>query len=361
MFLNREKISLNPGFDEYRARELYRCVPVQETRDARIGPTELVSVLERKDPEFWTRQRVVDYVGELKKHGLVWTVQKGAVYRLPRGQDGFSERDLYAPMMDEIRSGWATEAGRDYHREHRFCEVVDTSEGGSRPDGSWRRPDITLIGGKEIPYLPGNFVDVVTFEVKRGITLIGVYEALAHQRAANFSYVVYWFPEIWGTPDRSAMVEIEAEARRCGVGVIVARQEDDYGCWQELVQPNRVDRDPQVIEGFLKTQCQPVLNGLLEWINRPPVEHPPIKGPPTDDDFKRLKLSNKEQAIARAIYDELKDGGKGWTYFRHALNAPVADTVIRKVRNAMRDKGFIRTSQGGGLYIRHSGEPHRTP
>lgn len=356
MFLYHNRITLETGFAEHRARELYRCVPVQETREDRIRPTELCALLKMQDPEFWTKERVDNYVAELKKHSLVWTVQKGSVYRLPRGQDTFTERDLYAPMMEEIKFGWATASGRNYDRVHRFREVLDTSEGGGRRDGSWRRPDITFVGGKEIPYLPGNFVDVVTFEVKKGINLIGVYEALAHQRAANYSYAVFWFPEIWGNPDSEALSEIEAEARRCGVGVILARQEDDYGRWQELVRPSRVERDPQVLENFLKSQCQPILDGLLAWINRPPVRHPPIKQPPTEADFEKLKLTELEKGAARDIYEELKTGGKGWTFFRRAFDRPLEDSVIRRVRDEMRDMGFIRTSQGGGLYIRYSGE-----
>lgn len=354
MFLIHHQVILSPGLEEDRAREFYRCVPVGETRDDRIGLTELLFTLRRQYGDFWTAEQRNRYFAELKKRSLVKAVQGGGVYRLPRNQDTFSEKNLYEPMKHEIETGWAKAAGHNYGGEHDFCEVVDTSEGGRRRDGAWRRPDLTLVGGREIPYIPGNFVDIVTFEIKKDIPLVGVYEALAHQRAANYSYVVYWFPEIWGKPDAEATAEIEAEARRCGVGVIVARQEDDYGCWDEIVHPRRIDTDPQLLENFLKNQCQPILNDLLEWINRKEVVHPPIKGPPTDEDFKKLTLSEKEKDIARAMYDELRNGNKGWTHFRRSLGSPLDDSVIRRVRNAMRDMGFIRTSQGGGLYIRHS-------
>ena len=136
----------------------------------------------------------------------------------------------------------------------------------------------------------------------------------------------------------------------------MARQEDDYGRWQERVQPSRVERDPQILENFLKSQCQPILDDLLAWINRPPVRHPPIMQPPSEADFEKLRLPKREQGVARDIYDELKTGGKGWTHFRRAFDKPLDDSVIRRVRNEMRDMGFIRTSQGGGLYIRHTEE-----
>ena len=354
MFLNGKRIEWSDGIEERRAREFYRCVPAGEKRDDRVGPSELLSLLRLQDPEFWSEEQRKRYYEELKHRQLVQGVQKGGVYRLPRGQDEFAERDLYGPMKQEIKDGWTKAPGRDFDPQHDFLRIVDTSQGGRRRDGSWKRPDLTLVAGREVPYLPGNYVDIFTFEVKKWIPLMGVYEAFSHQRVANYTYVVYWFPEIWGRPDPAAMAEIASEAQRCGVGVILAHQEDDYGRWRELVRPTRVETEPQVLEGFLKAQCGEVLNELLAWINRPPVKHPPIKQPPRDEDFEKLELSKREQEIAREVYEELKSGRKGWSHFRHALGRPLRDDTIRRVRDAMRDMRFIRTSQGGGLYVRHS-------
>ena len=355
MFLHHEQVELGDKFEEFRARELYRRVPVGETKEDRIRPTDLLHQLEQCDPKFWNQGQMRRYVEELKKKGLLQMVQGGGIFRSSRRQSTFSERHLYAPMITEIETGWVAASHHKYLGEHNFCEVLDTSEGGRRPDGSWRRPDITLVGGREIPYVPGNFIDVVTFEVKKDdLPLMGVYEAFSHQRAANYSYVVYWFPQIWGRPNPQRVAEIQAEAQRCGVGVILAGQEDDYGLWQELVRPKRIDPDPQVIEDFLTKQCSAIRDNLLTWINRGAVVHPPIEGPPTDEDFTKLQLSKEEQQIARAMYDKLRDSGKGWTHFRRSLASPLEDSVIRRVRNAMRDMGFIRTSQGGGLYVRHT-------
>ena len=354
MFLNAKRVEWSHGIEERRAREFYRHVPARETRDDRVSPSELLRLLQLQDREFWNEEQRKRYFEELKKRGLVKGVQRGAVYRLPRGQDKVAEKDLYSPMKQEIEEEWTKAPGRDFDRQHDFIRVVDTSQGGRRPDGFWKRPDLTLVAGREVPYLPGNFVDIVTFEVKKWIPLMGVYEAFSHQRIANYTYVVYWFPEIWGRPDAQAMAEIESEASRCGVGVILAQQEDDYGCWRELVRPRRVETEPHVLERFLKTHCRGVLDELLAWINRPPVKHPTIKQPPRHEDFEKLELSEADQEIAREIYEELKSGGRGWSHFRHALGRPIPDHTIKKVRDAMRDMEFIDRKQGGGLYLRHS-------
>ena len=122
----------------------------------------------------------------LQKHQLIGIVQGGGIYRLDRCDEDKKEADYYKPLMRELWLNWAEKRGREYHLRQRFLRVLDTSQGGRAAHGRWTRPDITLLGGKVLPYLPGKFLDVITFEVKLGMPIDGLYEALAHPTACEF-------------------------------------------------------------------------------------------------------------------------------------------------------------------------------
>ena len=264
--------------DEARVRELYRRVPVGEGDDNRVKRADLTKRLNADVGDgFWTDDNVGKFATLLKGHGLVGLDHRGrgqgwgAIYRVPRGTR--NEKDYYPPLAREIEQGWATEKGREYHRDGRFLRVLETAFLGKRvTGGKWTRPDITLIGGKVLPYLPGKHLDVVTFEVKHQadetkhpLDITGLYEALAHRTFGNFAYVIYVVPQK-NQLDEVQSARITVEATRTGVGVIYARQEDDFALWEETVEPVRHWPDPQKQHDFLTTQCEDILPDLAKWI-----------------------------------------------------------------------------------------------
>ena len=178
--------------DEEGVRAFYQEIPSGGGRENTIGPVVLREKLGIEKPEFERRKKT------LQDYGLIATVQGGGIYRLPR--DDGSEISYYKPIRRELELYWAEQPKREYHLRQRFLRVLDTHHGGARPDGRWARPDATLIGGKVLPYLPGKFLDVITFEVKLGMPVEGLYEALAHRRRANFAYVICVYPEHWDPP-----------------------------------------------------------------------------------------------------------------------------------------------------------------
>ena len=206
--------------DEAEVRAFYRALPSEGGRDNTIGPVVLREALGFSKATFNRCKKT------LQDFKLIGTVQGGGICRLPRGE--YAEVRYYGPIMRELELHWAEQRKREYHLRQRFLCVLDTHHGGAARHGRWARPDVTLLGGKVLPYLPGKFLDVVTFEVKLGVPVEGLYEALAHRRRANYAYVMCICPEHHGTPDPVEQAALVAEATRQGIGVILVRQEDDF-------------------------------------------------------------------------------------------------------------------------------------
>jgi hypothetical protein len=62
--------------------------------------------------------------------------------------------------------------------------------------GPWTIPDVVSIAVQQLTQLPGEFIEVVTFEIKpsHNVTALTVYEAFAHPRSATHAYVVLHVP-----------------------------------------------------------------------------------------------------------------------------------------------------------------------
>lgn len=173
-----------------------------------------------------------------------------------------AERDLYAPMAEVIRSRWA----QDYRLDSHIVEI--TAQQGARPTGGrWTRPDITVASYKTFAYVPGKHFDLITFEIKPHDTLdvTVIYEALAHRRAATRSYALIHIPDNKLDELKTVLGEVESEAKRFGVGLVVASKPDDYDTWEELVEAVRHEPDPERLNDFL---AQQVSQGFREQVVR---------------------------------------------------------------------------------------------
>lgn len=250
-----EEEGLTPE-EERQLRECFGAIPPNGS----IGGGQLPDGSER-------------YLRILTRHGRV-SVGRGRGGSVSRvAHEVNREKDLEVPMCHEIETRWAARPPRHYTREGNFCAAQITARKGRRKTGPLSRPDITLLGGRAYPNLaPARTVDVVSFEIKRGIQLGGVYEALAHQRAANLSYLICYFPETWKLEDDDTqrhLIATEREAARLGIGFILARREDDFLAWDERVPPIRTTPDPEYLNQFLTEQIDSsLLHKLREWLNR---------------------------------------------------------------------------------------------
>ncbi|WP_438039651.1 hypothetical protein [Sorangium sp. So ce128] len=181
----------------------------------------------------------------------------------PPQEDWEREKSLYAPMAKVIGESWVAAAGFDNH------VIQVTAQQGSRyTGGKWSRPDLAVATLSTYPYIPGRHFDVITFEIKTsdGLDVTSVYEALAHLRSATRSYVLAHVPAERAKQLESHLDEIFAEAKKHGVGVIIAGKPDDYDTWEEVVDPVRADPDPRRLNEFLAKQfTKDQLEQLAKW------------------------------------------------------------------------------------------------
>lgn len=316
-----------------RARLVYRHVPTDARH--RVSEERLIRALASGQAE---ERQVEESLQELRDTGLVECTGGGFLKRTP--QIELKETHLYAPMKSEIENEWATQPGHNYYpAPQRFVRVFANTGG----DGHWERPDLTLIGGKTLPFIPGKFLDVITFEVKFWEdALKGLYEALAHRRRATYSYLVFfppnksqdkpnkpkgavpWVawetdgPEPWDPEkereDRERLRKIIDEALRSNLGVIFAAQEDDCSTWKELVSPIRHSPDPELLHDFVltlidrptdrKTDRYEERSALRNWLEASSFEDL------TDSELDALELRSELRETAKEFYREVPSVSK---------------------------------------------------
>jgi hypothetical protein len=252
---------------------LMQLVPAE----AAIGNTNLLRQLSVndqwwiKDRYFTIRNRLIEG-GQLDlgkgKGGSVRRVRSAPITLLQSrpvvSENGApqSERDLYEPMFNVIKTDWSLDNGLDP------VLVEITAQGGRRPDGKWTRPDITVASYKTYPYVPGRHFDIITFEIKPydNLDVTVVYEALAHRRAATRAYALLHVPAAHQTSLQEIVDEICLEAKRVGVGVIAAENPSNYQTWEELVDATRHEPEPQRLNDFLSKQVsQGFRERIITW------------------------------------------------------------------------------------------------
>lgn len=172
------------------------------------------------------------------------------------------ETELYTPAKGVIEGGWSRERSYDD-----FIIEVTAQPGRVQTGGTWTRPDISLLGTKSYPYLPGRFFEIVTFEVKtaEALDVRGVFEALSHAQFATLAYVVYYTSgkEFKDYPNSERILELAAKH---GVGVIAAGQIDKYEAWNELVEPRRNIFEPEQANLFISTSfSESTRNRIIKW------------------------------------------------------------------------------------------------
>jgi hypothetical protein len=168
------------------------------------------------------------------------------------------EADLYPPCMATIRTAWCQERGL-----HDFRVELTAQQGSRRTGGDWTRPDIVVLSMRTFKHWPGKYFDLWTFEIKPAgeFSVIGIFEAAAHSRAATHSYAVFHVPE----PD-DRLQRCVAEAQRFQVGLVVFADPADFSTWDFLVDPIRHQPDPELLEQFVATQLSnDAKDTLIRW------------------------------------------------------------------------------------------------
>ena len=351
-----------PFGEEEEVRRVYRLLPharangSPDGRQSTLSEKQVEDAIQEEDPSRSVRERV----DLLARIGLVKTGSGNprTAWRTARSDYRSKEKGLYEPMRREIEQRWAAQKHHNYYPEPRRFRHLLVNKSGDQ--GAWRRPDITLIGGMTLPFLPGKFLDVVTFEVKlwsnRAQRMAAMYEALAHRRRATHSYVLYFLPydQAMKALDEAA---ITREALRTGVGVIVATQEDDFATWNELVEPVRHSPDPHRLHEFLlnlATIDSEFRRRLRKWITAEPFLDSPTRA-------RLARVEHKlglERGVVEDFFQEIPPATDREGFgFKDAR--PTSKTIANllkidegfadDIRRALESAKLLKTVKGGGM------------
>jgi len=169
----------------------------------------------------------------------------------------------FKPVSSVLRNHWSKEQGFD-----NYLVEVTAKQGSRQTGGKWTRPDVTVVGYKTFPYLPGRFLEVISFEIKPTNTLdiTAVYEALSHRRSATRAYVVGHIPHDAQNEMGNELEAVTDEAKKLGIGVIVADDPADFDTWEVLLDADRFEPDPARLNEFIARQTTPELREqIVRW------------------------------------------------------------------------------------------------
>lgn len=173
--------------------------------------------------------------------------------RLPRKRSR-RERELYAPIVEVLKGRWAKILG------HQNFHVEKTaSQGKKSTGGTWTRPDITLVAVSTYAYVPGKFMDVITFEVKPegGWSVTGVFEAASHSRIATRSYLLIHCRKGRKSIAESELERLErlqAECTRFNIGLGLFSNPRSLETFEFLFEPVRREPNPEEMNAFIDKQ-----------------------------------------------------------------------------------------------------------
>jgi hypothetical protein len=161
------------------------------------------------------------------------------------------EVELYSPIRETLLNYWAKE-----RQIEPLAIEITAAQGRRRTGGRWTRPDLVSAAVRTYRYLPGKYMEVVTFEVKPfdAVDVTAVYEALAHLRSATHAYVIFQVPADQEESIAETIDETCRIARSHGVGLIVMSDPADFATWEEKEQARRSEPDPQRLDEFIAVQ-----------------------------------------------------------------------------------------------------------
>lgn len=158
------------------------------------------------------------------------------------------EAELYELIKNTLLNDWIKMKGYD-------AAIVEITAcpGRKKTNGRWSRPDISVASHKVYPYVHGKFIDFTTFEIKltQNADVTAVYEALAHRRASTHSYLLLCGKD---SPTTQQSTTISDEAKKQGIGLIIAEKASDFSTWDIRLDAERVEPDPEQLNNFIASQ-----------------------------------------------------------------------------------------------------------
>lgn len=141
-----------------------------------------------------------------------------------------------------------------------FISEITAAQGSRSTGGVWTRPDIVVITVDEFQFIPGKVFNIFSFELKHttGVNIYSVYEAAAHSRFANYSFLCGYLPN--GFPETEEYERILRECERLGIGLVIFKDPKDYSTFEFLIDAYRHTPEPSIQETFIRSQIRDPMN-----------------------------------------------------------------------------------------------------
>jgi hypothetical protein len=183
------------------------------------------------------------------------------------------ESDLYQPLVDFLHSDFYT-GQRPKHGNLRLIAQV-VADIPAPTGGTWTQPDVAAVAVSRRKFAATARIDILSFEVKThaGANLVAVYEALAHARFVNLSYLV------WNRPacicnDRPKYDAIAGACEIHGVGLVTVHNPGDRQTYAVRVAPSRSSVSEDALDEFVISRFSAgnqalITNALSDFCARP--------------------------------------------------------------------------------------------
>ena len=170
------------------------------------------------------------------------------------------EKDLYNPVAEALRDGWSKTL-----RHHNYLVQVTGAQGSKVTGGIWTRPDITVVFVDTYAYVPGKFLEVITYEIKPAgnWAVAGVFEAAAHSRFATQTYLLIHAPGGRASIADKDLERVQEECARFGIGLGFFEAPSSYDAYDFLVEPQRKQPDPAETNRFIEQQLSSANKALI--------------------------------------------------------------------------------------------------
>lgn len=208
--------------------------------------------LQLTDETYWEVRNQLIAQGLVDKgKGLGGSVYRVEVHARPAKSKSTKVREstLYAKVDHYIQKAWVKDNGIAH-----FVLEKTASQGKKKTGGKWTRPDFALVALKSFPYIPGKFLELITFEVKPqdDYRIEGVFETAAHSRFSTRSYLLIHSSS--GVSDTEEFQRVERECERFGLGLIVFTDPEDWKTYDTIQEAERRNPDPADMNSFIASQ-----------------------------------------------------------------------------------------------------------
>lgn len=226
-----------------------------------IGNITLLDKLEWSEGKYWSVREKLLQQGRLErgrgKGGSVRRPEQSAALSAAKlhrsekeGNLSDKEDALYAPLIQVLEKEWVRERRIE---SNQIAFEITANQGKKLTGGTWTRPDLTAVSVRKFQHLPGEYIDVWTFEVKavNALDVTAVFEAASHASRATRSYALLQTPQSIDSKTQELIDRCEREATRLRVGLITFSKADEFATWETIVEAPRLETAPEELDEFL--------------------------------------------------------------------------------------------------------------